>query len=98
MPKWGKSDEAEKHARMPVDGMKTYYDPASVRKDDDVVLVKMFNSYDLTIKDEGVSYTFNCTTQEFSSRIGEKGKWEQPIRILPGEQLYPFAKKLCLWD
>ena len=85
---------AAKPSRAPVDGMKTFYEPEAVTKDGDALYFRMYSSPDPAVREEGIEYSINCKTEEFSSKAGE---WQQPIRVLPGEQMYPIAKKLCEW-
>ena len=82
-----------KPARAQVDGMKTFYEPDSVKKNGSVVSFTMYPSPDSTAGDE---YSINCSTQEIAFKQG-KGAWTPPFRVLAGEQLYPIAKKLCDW-
>lgn len=90
-PQWG---ETAKTMRTPVDGMKTFYDPEAVKKDDEVVSFRMYATRDPAAREEGIEYSINCKTEEFSSKAGE---WKKPVRVLPGEQMYPIGKKLCGW-
>ncbi len=90
---WGDSAGTKK-LRTQVDGMKTFYDPEAVKKDGGAVYFKMYSAADPAAKDEGVDYAINCKTQEVAMKAGE---WKKPERVLPGEQLYPIAKKLCEW-
>jgi len=90
-PRWG---EAAKPMRTPVEGMKTFYEPEAVKKDEEVVYFRMYTTRDPATREEGVEYSINCKTEEFSSKAGE---WKKPVRILPGEQMYPMGKKLCDW-
>jgi hypothetical protein len=101
--KWGAPKEAAKEGvkpmRTPMEGMKTYYEPEAVKKDGGIVYFKMFNSYDPADKEAGVSYAVNCSTQEISSATGEGAsvKWNAPERVLAGESMYAFGKKMCGW-
>ena len=90
-PQWG---VAAKTLRVPVDGMKTFYDPEAVKKDEEVVYFRMYSTRDPATREEGVEYSINCKTEEFSSKAGE---WRKPVRVFPGEQMYPIGKKLCGW-
>jgi len=90
---WGKS---EQKTRSPVEGMSTYYEPEALKKDDNTFSFKMYTSYDPTSSDAGVEYKINCETQEFTNKTAND--WKQPERIFPGEQIYPFAKKICEWN
>lgn len=86
--------EAAKQSRTPVDGMKTFYEPEAVSKDGDALYFRMYSSPDPAAREEGIEYSINCKTEEFTSKAGA---WKPPIRVLPGEQMYPIAKKLCEW-
>lgn len=86
--------ENTKQYRAPVEGMKTFYEPEAVTKDGEVVYFRMYSSRDPTVREEGVEYSINCKSEEFTSKVGE---WKPPTRVLPGEQMYPIAKKLCGW-
>lgn len=88
---WG---EAAKQYRPPVDGMKTFYEPEAVTKDGDALYFRMYSNSDPAVREEGVEYSINCKTEEFTSKAGE---WKSPTRVLPGEPMYPIAKKLCEW-
>jgi len=90
-PRWG---DSAKPMRTPVEGMKTYYEPEAVKKDDEVVYFRMYATRDPAMREEGIEYSINCKTEEFSSKAGD---WKKPVRILPGEQMYPLGKKLCGW-
>ncbi len=90
-PLWGAS---EKPMRTPVESMKTFYEPEAVKKVEDVVYFRMYATRDPAARDAGIEYSINCKTEEFSSRNGD---WKKPVRILPGEQMYPIGKKLCDW-
>lgn len=90
----GPWNETTRQYRTPVDGMKTFYEPEAVTKDGDAVYFRMYSSHDPATREEGVEYSINCNTQEFTSKAGE---WKPPTRVLPGERMYPIAKKLCEW-
>lgn len=85
-----------KPARTQVDGMKTFYEPDAVKKEGEVLSFRMYPSHDPLSKVAGTEYSINCKTQEISIRQ-KSGEWDQPLRVLAGEQLYPIAKKLCGW-
>lgn len=88
---WG---ENTKQFRVPVDGMKTFYEPEAVTRDGDALYFRMYAGSDPSLPEEGVEYSINCKTEEYTSKAGE---WKPPVRVLPGEQMYPIAKRLCEW-
>lgn len=94
-PQWGKTEQSAAKLRTQVDGMNTYYDPEALKKDGDVYFVRVYNSYDPQVKETGTDYAINCATQEIATASG--GQWGKPQRILGGEAMYAFGKKLCDW-
>ena len=92
--KWGASD---KQTRAPIAGMKTYYEPESVKKDNDVLTIKTYVSDDPADKTEAEQYSINCETHESSTKAVSAGEWQKPARLFAGEALYPLARELCEW-
>ena len=76
--------------------MKTFYEPDTVKKEGEIFFLKMYPSHDPMSKVAGTEYSINCATQEIGIKQ-QSGEWDQPFRVLAGEQLYPIAKKLCKW-
>ncbi len=84
-----------KKNRTPIEGTNIFYEPEALIKDEKIVSFTTFSSYDPTSPDIGTEYKLNCETQQYS--IKEDNSWKKPEKILPGEQLYPFAYKVCEW-
>jgi hypothetical protein len=87
---WG---DVAKKTRTPVPGTSSFYEPDALNKDDKMISFKMYSSYDAASPDQGVEYKINCETQEYTNKEGDG--WKKPEHIVPGEQLYPFLKKVC---
>lgn len=91
---WGSS--AQPTPRESIEGMKTYYEPAKVERNGEVVSFTLYRSSTPAAADEAGRYLINCETRELVSIV--KGKTTPPARLIAGEALYPIGKKLCEWD
>ena len=98
---WGKNvEEVAKTMRLPVEPGRGYYDPAALKKENDILTVKVFKFQDPNPKDKGVSYMINCGSQEIASSDNAdspEAKWTPPMHMLAGEPFFSFARKECGW-
>jgi hypothetical protein len=97
---WGKStEEVAKSQRVQVESGRGYYEPDALKKEGDTISFRVFKSFDSSLKDAGVNYLINCSSQEISSAVGEgpSAQWKTPVRMLAGEPFYTFAKNQCGW-